>query len=579
MFFNDEWITGNQLNQLSHGSQILYNEGKYGTYENGTPYTYFEIRGNSLPYTSYLPILSLPILLVLLTLENAIQYLIISIWISISLLLLVYYYEVRSKVMKTYYEKFRIFLFLSVFFFLALNLLYYMPISLSSKADDPEILGIAMYHVILFSLLSAVIYLINSSLFIKQDQVLFGTITSICCSSAFFWMTTLKDHVDVIFFVALLLYSMILHIKSGDDWFAFVSFGISGILFWIRPEYGAFIFLSLLFCYLPIIMYKKITKTKYNRLFILLSPISAILGALPLFVNNYFVMGNPLKFPWQLASKYVIVNNDIRSPMETISISQQSGGLDIIHNIFSLFWQRITPDGNVVSGLFSSFMLSDSLKVPIFILAPLFLLSIFMFLTLPFYSESQFKTEEKTIILLLFSIIAATIIAYFSSITGLSNSIGIYPDVRYWSPMYLPLTLIGLIIIQKYDYFDQKYISIIKNVMIITSVGVIIVLAVTGELHLKFAYSDFFLWINSITTLLVYIALGLNLVLSYLNSLNLISPKYIHISLSFLIALPFIWQISQVIILNFSGNLFDQYPPLLPAVRVLFNYLSGGTTG
>ena len=37
LFLNDEWITVNQLHQLGEGHQVVVNEGKYGTFQNGTP--------------------------------------------------------------------------------------------------------------------------------------------------------------------------------------------------------------------------------------------------------------------------------------------------------------------------------------------------------------------------------------------------------------------------------------------------------------------------------------------------------------------------------------------------------------
>ncbi|MDK2915951.1 MAG: hypothetical protein PWR25_508 [Euryarchaeota archaeon] len=62
LFLNDEWITVNQLHQLGEGHQIIVNEGKYGTFVNGTPGPYFQARHNLLGYTMMLPVLSLPAL-------------------------------------------------------------------------------------------------------------------------------------------------------------------------------------------------------------------------------------------------------------------------------------------------------------------------------------------------------------------------------------------------------------------------------------------------------------------------------------------------------------------------------------
>ena len=56
----DEWITANQLTQLNEGHQVILNEGKYGSYENGTPTGYFVAKQNYLAYPLFLPLVSLP---------------------------------------------------------------------------------------------------------------------------------------------------------------------------------------------------------------------------------------------------------------------------------------------------------------------------------------------------------------------------------------------------------------------------------------------------------------------------------------------------------------------------------------
>ena len=57
-FVNDEWITANQLSQLHDGKQLMFNEGKYGTYENGTASVYFSLKDNILGYSLFLPLIS-----------------------------------------------------------------------------------------------------------------------------------------------------------------------------------------------------------------------------------------------------------------------------------------------------------------------------------------------------------------------------------------------------------------------------------------------------------------------------------------------------------------------------------------
>jgi hypothetical protein len=576
MFFNDEWITGNQLNQLSHGSQILYNEGKYGTYENGTLYTYFEIRHNSLPYTSYEPLFSLPFLWFIIFIGDNLPFVLILLWMISAIIL----YLFVSKFL-TLKLSMRSLILLMLFVFFISNLIFYKQIPLSHETDSWEIIAVVLYHICIFALLSVVIYLINLALFSHPLQVLFGTVASICCSSDLFWVTNLKDHLDVMFFVALLVYSIILHLKTRDDWFGIVTFILSGFIIWVRPEYGVFTFLSLLIVYWPLILINKYG-TGMKQVFIsLISPGSTFIGVFPLFLNNYLVMGNPLKMPWQMVSDYVVIPDEaIKSSGTTIS---NSGLVDsiisIFHNIYILFLHRMTPGGDLMSGLYSAFLYPESLKVPVFALTPIFLLSVFLLPILVLYMKKRVEREEKMIIIILLSLSVATVIAYMSSISGLGTSNGIFPDVRYLSPLYLPLTLIGLIVLMKFDLSSSETKSIIKNIAVITVVVIVGVIVITTGLHQEYGYSDFFLWINAFTTLLVFITLGITFIVFSSAALGIISDKYRWVPLCFLIAFPIIWQLSQLIIINFSGNIFDQYPPLLPAVRALSEYISGSTIG
>jgi len=575
MFFNDEWITGNQLNQLSHGSQILYNEGKYGTFENGTPYAYFEIRKNTLPYTSYLPILSLPFLWMVMISSGNLPYFLLIIWITFAFFLLL--------IMKNRYfnDKQSFFLIISIFLFFFLNILFYNQLSTTNKTDSTEILAVVLYHVCILTAYSGIIYLINKIIFPQPIKAVFGTITTICCSSAIFWATTMKDHLDIMFFIGLLIYSILLQLKTKDPWFAITTFIISGLIIWIRPEYGVFISLSLLITYIPLILLFNGKINKQTVWFIFISPIFVFFGSIPLLINNYLVMGNPLKIPWQIYSGYKIIpDNDISQNLLLTSNSDIIEKIShIFYNILMIFFQRLNTEGDPFNGIFSAFFFPETLKLPIFAITPIFLLTIFLLPILILCIKTKIEPSELQFIFILGTLSLTTIIAYFTSITSLGTSIGIYPDVRYLSPLYLPLTLIGLIVLMKFDIPDLLLQKISRNILIIALLGIVVVLTLTTCLHNYYNYSDFFLWLNVFTASMIFITLGLSLVSFYLKVIGIKTQNIQIITLSFLIALPLIWQFSQLIIINFSNNLFDQYPPLLPAIRVFFEYISSNSMG
>jgi hypothetical protein len=575
-FLNDEWITANQLHQLSEGSQILYNEGKYGSYENGTPYRYFEEKNNSLPYTSYLPLISVPFLWLIVVLGNTLPYFVTVAFTVISLLLFILINNGgNNSNLKTKKFKTNFILLFGIFLFFLINLFFYDS-TLFSEKDSKEILGVIFYHICLYGILSVIIFLINLELFNTNLKAFFGTVISMCCSSALFWTTTMKDHLDAIFFVALLIFILILHVKTKDTLFAISTFILSGLILWIRPEFGAILFIFLVLIYWPL-TFPVLNRTNRTQCIIhVLSPFAVLFGALPLLLNNYLVMGNFLKFPWQLSSKYAIINESFNiSPIHTLTNNVQSdlfGG--VISKIIILFIERLTPKDDILSGLFSAFFYPELLKVPVFGLSPIFLLAMLLLPFLQSFLKIRFNAEDKQILVILATFCFAGVIAYISSITDFGVSAGVYPDVRYLSPLYFPLTLIGLIILMKMDFSRHAIISIIKYIGQIIIFGSLFELLIVAYLYPEMGYSDFFLWSNILTTVLVFCALGLTFVLFVLTLQGKLSDKYSYISISILIALPFLWQLSQLIILNFSGNDVDQYPPLLPAIRELFIILT-----
>ncbi len=571
MFLNDEWITGNQLYQLSKGSQILYNEGKYGHYENGTQFNYFIIRNNSLPYSSYLPIVSISLLKIITSIGEYLTIIFIIVWVLFALILFV-----TKDLNFLFNKKKRIATLFSIFMFFILNLYYYEPINTVNENNFSEILSIVMFHVIIYLFLFILLDLIIKKIVNNQFNIQFGTILLICCSSALFWTTTLKDHLDSIFFVSLLLYCIILHVKTKETGCLFSAFLVSGLIFWIRPEYGGFVFLSILLTYYPIVLYETNKNDHKNFVKLIFTPIGALIGAIPLFLNNLFVMGHPLKFPWELASTYSIVNNKITTSL-TANVSNLDisfGANDIFHNIISLILRRMTPDGDVIQGIFSAFLYPEMLKVPVFALTPLFLLMVLLLpMIIPTIKE-KITHDDKILLIFLTSISLFTILAYFTSLSGLSTSKGIYPDVRYLSPIYLPLNLIGLIFFMKLNIRSEVIQKIIKLTIGIITAGTIFVIVTTALFHSQFEYSDYFLWINVLTSVLVFSSLLISFILLSLNYLKIFTSDLWFIPFSCMIAIPMIWQLSQLIIINYADNLFDQYPPLLPAVRAFFEYVT-----
>lgn len=581
MLFNDDWITGNQLHQLAKGSQILYNEGKYGTFENGTPFKYFIERKNVLPYTSYLPIFSLPFFWIINFLGDIFPYAIIVIWTFLSLLGYFYSKSFFSQLWKRGYLKIDFIVPVLIFIFFFLNLVYYYQYEIPTANDPEEILAVILYHLFIYSLLSVVILAINVNLFKNEEFFVLGVIVCMFCSSSLFWTTSLKDHLDVIFFVSLIIFSIIKYINSKDIWFSIITFTISGLIFWIRPEYGTFLFLSLIIGFLPIVIHECINGKIKFRILGYFSPFFTIIGAIPLFINNYCVMGNPLKFPWQLITEdYIIINNasSLFMNQNITSGNNISNFFIIINKIVDIIFKRLSFDDNLLNNLFSILFYPETLKVPIFALTPIFLLAIVLLPFVFFYLKSRFFQDEYLLIFILISISTFSVMAYLGSISGLGRSIGIYPDIRYLSPIYLPLNIIGLIILSKFD-FSKKFIAIfLKTTCVFCLLGIPILILLISFLFTIYSFDELFLWINAIITALEFIIICVCFISLSLKGMGIVASNYLYILLSLLVVLPLLWQISQLILISYSVSVVDHYPPLLPAIRALFAFLSSPLT-
>jgi len=545
MFINDEWITGNQLNQLDKGSQILFSEGKYGANDDGTEGAYFSKRDNLLQYSTYLPMSSYPLLYVIKHIGYYIPFLILT---FIGFLLILIGVQLRSSAcpQREIFTLSRILIFISLVFFV-LNIVYYAPIPLDFESSPYEILGVYFYHLLLFSILLFIINSISTLFFSDTKFSLFAVISCITCSSYLFWATTLKDHIDTVFFLALILYLVLLYINTKDIYFAgtiFIIFGI--VLFFDEIKYS----------------------TAHKLLLLGLAPVCTFIGSIPLLVGNYFTTGNAFLLAWQVQS----TTQEMTEGVTTISaIPGDTTFTTVIYTII----HRLTPQtDSLLSDVYGFLIQPATLKMPLLALTPLFVLGLLLLPFIYLYLHKRITKDEWVIIGLLGTFVLVTILAYATSITGLGASMGVYPDVRYLSPVYLPLNLIGLLLIRKIIPEDVIP-KIITGFVAVTAFGIPFVIGVMTYFHSSFDFWDMFLYINGISPVLIYISIGVAFLSICLKIFGVIKKDYYIIPVAFLLGIPLLWQIALMIIGNFYPGIFISYPPLLPAVRALFEYLSG----
>lgn len=585
LLLNDEWITTNQLSQLSEHKQILFNEGKYGLLEDGTLHPYFVKRENILPYTSYLPLISYPSHIIIQYIGNCFPY---YTSVLFSLLLLILSFLLLNPIRKKILSYLCIGLaFVSLF----LNITLYRPFYITGTSTitgtlyHTEILGIVTSHIWIFLLFVMILFLVMRTLFPDSDYVSFGILSVVACSSYLFWTISCKDHIDVIFAYTVLVLFLIRFTKTSDIWYLFSAFVVTGLLTWIRPELGTILFITLLL----ITVHHTITTCNLNRIkpyiFHFFAAIGTGIGMIPLFISNFFVTGNPITFPFMLISTGPYSSIEKSSIPEEMGVSNNISNIyglseipDFVSSIFELITTRISPGvpiDTLFSNLYAVFVSPTTLKIPIFALVPLFILGLFF---LPIWIDRNKRKEtkiEKIILFYLLILILGTICAYLTSIGGLHTSYGIYPDIRYLSPIYLPLTLIGIILLRSVLNDMRMVQRMIRSILIITIVSSCCMPFVLNMLLMQYDFWDILLWTNGIVTTVIYCLLLFNSILAFYWYKGRINQLFFLVPLSFLIALPLIWQIVMIMLVNSCVGDADFYPPFLPMIRELFVWLHG----
>jgi hypothetical protein len=563
-FINDEWITASQLSQLANHHQVLYAEGKYGFLEDGSPTPYFKEKNLLLQYTMYLPLLSYIPLVIMKTAGDAIPYGASVAW---SLCVIILCLGIRTNMLLGIHSRIIADLGITcsiLFFFL--NLWFYAPLLMNTESTNDELLGVWLFHMVLFILLLGVIYAICTTVF-EDDTLyaLFSIITCTCCSSYLFWTTTLKDHIDSVFFVALILYFLLQYQKTRDYWYFPVAFILSGLLTWIRPEYGFFVICMLVVVYGAVLRAQPLNlQKKYRFACIILCPFFTILGAIPLFVGNFLTTGHPFTLAWQVQPPQTYIS---QLPS---SIPQETTFFSVILTVLN----RITPHLNTLpADLYGVFLNPAALKAPILAITPVCTLGILLLPFLYLYQKKKIEKNEWITIFIFLSIVFATIAAYASKFNGLGTSTGIYPDVRYLCPVYLPLNIIGLILIRKILVNPADIKKIITWVFGIGCAGIPVILGLMTFFRPGLDFWGMFLRVNGFFTILVYCSIAGAFFMYAFRLYGLMKRDHLLVPISFLIALPFLWQFSLLVITNFYPVMFIAYPPLLPFIRALLEFL------
>lgn len=570
---NDEWITVNQLHQLGIGHQVVVNEGKYGAFLSGENTPYFTVRHNILGYSLALPLISIPVLVIFKSLDLWFRFFVLfvaSFSLLLSSIIILRCYPSHSKV---YGISFPWILIIIAFAEFILNQVFFTPF-LAQEPAPIEVAAAVFTENVIFAFLSITLFLICYTIFSDTWFSLFGSFGLISCSSYIYWATVTKDHLLVVFAFSICLLFFIrylIHQKIPD---AIAAFCTTGLIIWIRPEFGFTLAIALsvffLIPHLREIIHKPFSWSSWR---VVCTPLFILAGSIPFFLNNLLITGNPLT-PIFLAYADDIVGESVANADFAMNISPENRGISNSNELLTLIPQELDPVQSILrfftpqwdtllQNLVLIFTSPDTGMMGIFGMTPLFLLGVCLLPGMIMVRKNQVPPTMIRIITLSLVLIGVVLITYIRGLPGLIASEGIGPDLRYLTPLYIPAGIIGLSGI--FCYSNSSWSNLLKYSLSSAVIGsplvflsLLIIQPFGGGFH-EYTYTLSMLGIIS-----AGISAGLLLFLKK-NEYK----KIKHLSISFMILFPLSWQLLTVLL--FSITKFNGYPFWLPIIEYLYS--------
>jgi hypothetical protein len=571
VFLNDEFITTNQLRQLHAGHQIIINEGKYGLGEYGNMSGYFGYKGNILAYTLFLPMVSLPAYWIIDITGEQFAYFIIVIWTITALVLLLFinhFFRKFSYIGRWQWTPIAVVI---TFLFFLINLFYYSTFSIDPVENYPEILAIVFTNIILLALSAMLMYEINRTIFEDPAFSFFGTMVCLFSSSYFLWSTFCKDHILVFACFVPIILCLVRFIKTDEYWYLPLAFLFSGLLAWARPEVALWTFiLTCGICGYTFIRYRRPEQPGYHPLAVLCSPLFTLIGALPFFLNNLLITKNILL---PVASLYIregAVSHVVNTSQSLMPITEVTSLQSVIMTHLPGIPQS---PFETISDLAGIFFYPQTGSISIFSLVPLFLVMVIIAGILLITKKIQFSPEEKKFIWLSLLLSLTVFLAYASMLHILNTDGGVIPDLRYLSPAYLPLTMVGLILLKKVNILPENPADSIKRLFLVCGVGLILSLVFLPRIYAPVILTNWSFPSLAKFFSLYVIAAGLLAAGTILYCVFIRKKTIICEYLVFLLcSLPFFWQVNAIWALRYYSG-FAGYIFWIPVVRVFWELL------
>ena len=528
VFVDDEWVSAQQLKQLWEGHQIVYNEGTYGYYADGSSGTYFEYRDNRLMYSMGLPVASLPIYALIKLCGDYFRMIIIQIWVLLGFLSLYYLItKVNSKMITS------IIIAIGVFAILAIiNFFLYTPFPTIGIFLPTEVLAIVTTNIILFGIFAVILHKIIDQLFDHIRLKAFAFLTTLSCTSLIFWVGACKDHILSCVLATLILYYLIIYEQKRSMSALSIALFVTGVLIWERIELGIGILIGISI-YLFLYHFKNVLNNKVPLLLVFLT------GTIPLWINNYLTTGSALMHPFMTANAQIYM-----------AISAED-------NITSQF--IVTQSDNPLWVIFHTLFAPLSGAVALLPIIPLVIIII------PAYILKRIKLSRTDILLLILSLSSCIYYILFSG-KYMHADMGIMPDMRYFIFFYTAITLFMLSVVNKI-LPELKYKKMI--IYCLLSIGLLFILFTTYAATLSNGgtYRD----LNKIINTLATVCMGIGLI-AVVNDIRL-NKNYLTYILPIMIAIPMAWQLTMLFIYHTSKA--HVYPMFLPITEFLYNYIFG----
>ncbi|MCK9298045.1 hypothetical protein HL657_09970 [Methanoculleus sp. YWC-01] len=575
LFLNDEWITVNQLHQLGEGHQIIVNEGKYGTFLNGTPGPYMQSHHNLLGYTMMLPVLSLPALWFFGLFGDQFRLAIVLLWSVLPVVMAVLVDAYRPQYARWRGVRWTWLVIGGAFVGFLVNLFLYYPWPFTAPDAPVEAAAVVFTNHLLFAAFAVMVYLTCRTIFEDTWLSLFGTIACISCSSYIFWAANAKDHMLVAAMMAAVLLFLVRYIRYGGLREAAIGFGFIGLLAWARPEVGLAVFVFAALYFVGLLVSRGLQRGPVQETAkALCIPLATLAGAVPLFINNICVTGNPLvpsfyvyqSRVWRAGTDGAFIGSAEAVGDVVQAVQAPSGGigsfLSIATRHFSSSWSTLPGD------IFGILFAPESGNMSLVAVSPLIIIALVLLPILLWRRPERFSASDRQVILLLAVVGIAVWVAYLRSMHGLNTSNGIVPDIRYLTPFYLPVGLLGVYAVSRLGSADPKRRTLWQIAAIAVSAPVLLVAMMLFQPY-GGQYAGYTLFFTRVT----FVLLALVLVLIAAGKRFGIPQRWVTAAVLLLIAVPFAWQLMMVFL--YSVAKFNGYPLWIPVVETLFQYCIG----